>query len=798
MQEDFKGKSVAELRTLAKSMGLRGISTLRKDELVSLITGAIGEKEQDITESIDSSAAEADEGLGVSENSRDGEAKATYGIRRTADQGDESYDGDGASDGASADYIQDGDDAFDDVGGQSGRQMSGTARFNGKVINKKKVHFSRSVNPSYYSDSGKNNNIKGGMQDRDAEDRSPYGGQVGYRQDQPQNVRQDVQQDYRQQDSRQSVQRDYPLRSYGRDYAQKTYGRSDLQRDNQRDYGQRTYGRQDNQRDYGQRSYGRQDSQRDYGSRSYGRQNSQRDYWQQPYSRQDSQQDGYMRQDQRDYVRQDSQQDGYVRGQRDYVRQDAQQGIYGREGIRDNSRQDGTQRDSLRGPQRDFGRQDGQQDSYDRVGQRDYTGQQRDNAMNIDGMKGYAQDSPDRMDEQRDMNTRGGRTPVSPEDIRALDSGQVTEGLLEVMQEGGYGFIRSNNYMPGENDIYVSPSQIRRFNLKTGDYVAGSVRISTGQEKFPALLFIHSINGQDPEEAVKCKRFESMTPIFPNSRLNLACGDGKLAMRVIDLMAPIGKGQRGMIVSPPKAGKTTLMKQIARGITENHKDMHLIILLIDERPEEVTDIQETVTGDNVEVVFSTFDEAPEHHKRVAEMILGRSKRLVEQGKDVIILLDSLTRLTRAYNLTVTPSGRTLSGGLDPAALFMPKKFFGAARNMKEGGSLTIIATALVDTGSRMDDIVFEEFRGTGNMEVVLDRKLSERRIFPAIELTKSGTRRDDLLLTKEEFESVFLLRRELNGLKSEEAAEKIIDMFARSKSNDEVVEMARKVRFADI
>lgn len=776
MQEDFKGKSVAELRTLAKSMGLRGISTLRKDELVELITGAIGDKEQDTAGQAEVSASETGEALAVAENAGE------------PDDGNDGFD-------------QNGDDDYDDAGG---KQASGTARLNGKVINKKKVHFSRSVNPSYYSDPSKNNNIKSGIQDRDAEDRSAsFGGQAAYRPDQPQNVRQDTQQDYRQQEVRQPVQRDYPTRSYGRDYGQRSYGRSDNQRDNQRDYGQRSYGRQDNQRDYGQRSYGRQDNQRDYGQRNYGR-NSQRDYWQQPYSRQDSQdgygrgQDGYGRQDQRDYQRQDSQQDGYGRGQRDYMRQDAQSGMYGREGIRDNSRMDGTPRDNTRGPQRDFGRQDGQQDGYDRSGQRDYAVQQRDNAMNIDGMKGYSQDVPDRMDEQREVNARAVRNPASPEDIRALDSGQITEGLLEVMQEGGYGFIRSNNYMPGENDIYVSPSQIRRFNLKTGDFVTGSVRISTGQEKFPALLFIHSINGQDPEEAVKCKRFESMTPIFPNSRLNLSCGDGKLAMRVIDLMAPIGKGQRGMIVSPPKAGKTTLMKQIARGITENHKDMHLIILLIDERPEEVTDIQETVTGENVEVVYSTFDEAPEHHKRVAEMILGRSKRLVEQGKDVIILLDSLTRLTRAYNLTVTPSGRTLSGGLDPAALFMPKKFFGAARNMKEGGSLTIIATALVDTGSRMDDIVFEEFRGTGNMEVVLDRKLSERRIFPAIELTKSSTRRDDLLLTKEEFESVFLLRRELNGLKSEEAAEKIIDMFARSKSNDELVEMARKVKFADI
>lgn len=384
--------------------------------------------------------------------------------------------------------------------------------------------------------------------------------------------------------------------------------------------------------------------------------------------------------------------------------------------------------------------------------------------------------------------------PAAIDDISVLDSGESANGILEVMPDG-FGFIRCENYLPGENDIYVSPSQIRRFNMKTGDIISGSIRIKTGQEKFAALLFVKSINGEHPSVAEKRKNFEDLTPIFPNSRLHLETLGGKLPMRVVDLLCPIGKGQRGMIVSPPKAGKTTLLKQVAKAITMNHPEMHLIILLIDERPEEVTDMKESITGENVEVIYSTFDELPEHHKRVSEMVLGRAKRLVEHGRDVIILLDSITRLARAYNLTVAPSGRTLSGGLDPAALHMPKRFFGAARNMREGGSLTVLATALVDTGSRMDDVVFEEFKGTGNMELVLDRKLSEKRIFPAIDLMKSGTRRDDLLLSREEYEAVYILRKALNGMKSEEAVEHILDLFARTKNNREFVQMAKKIRF---
>ena len=379
-------------------------------------------------------------------------------------------------------------------------------------------------------------------------------------------------------------------------------------------------------------------------------------------------------------------------------------------------------------------------------------------------------------------------------DIDKLDSGITAHGILEVMQDG-YGFIRSANYLPGENDVYVSPSQIRRFNLKTGDILEGNTRIKTQQEKFSALLYLSKINEMDPMKAMHRKNFEDMTPIFPNERLSLECGKTSTAMRIMDLMSPIGKGQRGMIVSPPKAGKTTLLKQVALSVQKNNPEVHLLILLIDERPEEVTDIRESIEGPNVEVIYSTFDELPEHHKRVSEMVIERAKRLVEHKKDVMILIDSITRLARAYNLTVPPSGRTLSGGLDPAALHMPKRFFGAARNMREGGSLTILATALVDTGSKMDDVVDEEFKGTGNMELVLDRKLSEKRMFPAIDILKSGTRREDLLLSKEEQEAVESMRRALNGLRPEEAVDNILNMFSRTQNNEELIQMVKKTKF---
>ena len=379
-------------------------------------------------------------------------------------------------------------------------------------------------------------------------------------------------------------------------------------------------------------------------------------------------------------------------------------------------------------------------------------------------------------------------------DIDKLDSGITVRGILEVMQDG-YGFIRSANYLPGDNDVYVSPSQIRRFNLKTGDILEGNTRIKTQQEKFSALLYLSKVNNIDPMKIMHRKNFEDMTPVFPNERLSLECGKTSTAMRIMDLMSPIGKGQRGMIVSPPKAGKTTLLKQVALSVQKNNPEVHLLILLIDERPEEVTDIRESIEGENVEVIYSTFDELPEHHKRVSEMVIERAKRLVEHKKDVMILIDSITRLARAYNLTVPPSGRTLSGGLDPAALHMPKRFFGAARNMREGGSLTILATALVDTGSKMDDVVYEEFKGTGNMELVLDRKLSEKRMFPAIDILKSGTRREDLQLSKEEQEAVESMRKGLNGLRQEEAVDNILNMFSRTKNNEELIQMVKKTKF---
>lgn len=377
------------------------------------------------------------------------------------------------------------------------------------------------------------------------------------------------------------------------------------------------------------------------------------------------------------------------------------------------------------------------------------------------------------------------------QETSTLDSGQEACGILEVMPDG-FGFIRSDNYMPGDSDVYVSPSQIRRFGLKTGDIIRGNTRVKSATEKFSALLYLKSVNNLPLDQIMRRGNFEDMTPVFPDEQLRLERPGGSMAMRIVDLVSPIGKGQRGMIVSPPKAGKTTLLKDAAKSILQNNPEMYLIILLIDERPEEVTDIKEAIQGSNVEVIYSTFDEQPEHHKRVSEMVIERAKRLVESKKDVTIFIDSITRLARAYNLTVPPSGRTLSGGLDPAALYMPKRFFGAARNMREGGSLTILATALVDTGSKMDDVVYEEFKGTGNMELVLDRKLQERRVFPAIDIAKSGTRREDLLLTPDEQEAVYNMRKALNGMKSEEAVENILNMFARTRNNGELIQILKK------
>ena len=413
------------------------------------------------------------------------------------------------------------------------------------------------------------------------------------------------------------------------------------------------------------------------------------------------------------------------------------------------------------------------------------------------GLKGISALRKDELVErmlQEDEKDREKKLEEKKAEFSHLDSGIEANGILEVLSDG-YGFIRSDNYLPGENDVYVSPSQIRRFNLKTGDILRGSTRVKKENEKFGALLYVTSINGISPNESFKRYNFEDMTPVFPDQRLRLERPGGSLAMRIVDLISPIGKGQRGMIVSPPKAGKTTLLKDVAKSILKNNPEMHLIILLIDERPEEVTDIKEAIRGENVEVIYSTFDELPEHHKRVSEMAIERAKRLVEHKKDVTIFIDSITRLARAYNLTVPPSGRTLTGGLDPTALHMPKRFFGAARNMREGGSLTILATTLVDTGSKMDDVIYEEFKGTGNMELVLDRKLQEKRVFPAIDIVKSGTRREDLLLNVEEQEAVYIMRRALNGMKAEEAAENILNLFARTRTNQELVSQVRKQKF---
>ena len=402
-------------------------------------------------------------------------------------------------------------------------------------------------------------------------------------------------------------------------------------------------------------------------------------------------------------------------------------------------------------------------------------------------------DRNDRSDKHTVKTGTSDDTVKQEYDPELVDTSSEANGILEVLAEG-YGFIRCANYLPGENDVYVSPAQIKRFGLKTGDVIIGNKKIKNQGEKFSALLYIKSVNGYSVAEVMRRPSFEKLTPIFPNERLHMEISSSSTAMRIVDLISPIGKGQRGMIVSQPKAGKTTLLKQIAKSITTNNKEMHLIILLIDERPEEVTDIKESIQGDNVEVIYSTFDELPERHKRVSEMVIERAKRLVEHKQDVCILLDSITRLTRAYNIVVAPSGRTLSGGLDPSSLYMPKRFFGAARNMREGGSLTILATALVDTGSKMDDVVYEEFKGTGNMELVLDRKLSEKRIFPAIDIVKSGTRREDLLLSEEEQEAVDIMRKALNGIRSDEAVERIIDMFSKTRNNKEFCQYIKKTR----
>lgn len=385
---------------------------------------------------------------------------------------------------------------------------------------------------------------------------------------------------------------------------------------------------------------------------------------------------------------------------------------------------------------------------------------------------------------QENIQSKSSITKSSDEKFKVTnENDQIAEGILEVMPDG-YGFLRGDNYLSTSKDVYISPVQIRRFRLDTGDRIKGIMRNPKEGEKFPALIFVGEVNGEHPENAMKRTSFDDLIPIYPNKRLKLETTSNEYTMRIMDLLSPIGKGQRGMIVAPPKAGKTTILKKIANSITANNPDVELIVLLIDERPEEVTDMKRSIKGD---VIYSTFDELPEHHIKVAEMVLERAKRLTEQHKDVVILLDSITRLARAYNLTIPSSGRTLSGGFDPAALHKPKRFFGAARNTENAGSLTILATALVDTGSRMDEVIFEEFKGTGNMEVHLDRNLSERRIFPAIDINKSGTRREDLLLSQDELLATMSLRKSMSKMNTIEMTEKVMSLITETKNNDEFI-----------
>ena len=492
------------------------------------------------------------------------------------------------------------------------------------------------------------------------------------------------------------------------------------------------------------------------------------------YQAQQPRQMGYQQQYRKPYQQNYQQRQGYGYNQNRYQQQGYQ--AYNR---------DYSQQSYQPSYNRDYSQQGYQQPSY----QQGYQQQSYQAAYEQQSEESFRR--PDRPEGYYNKEY-GTSNPAVPGLLEGGECGDC-EGVLEVLPDG-YGFLRSDNYLPGNKDIYVSIAQIRRFGLRTGDLVTGKTRPSKEGERFLALLYITAINGIDPEEAMKRKPFEELVPIYPNERLTLEYDDGtgakdqNLAIRLVDLIAPRGKGQRGLIVSQPKSGKTTLLKNIANGITNNYPDVTLIVLLIDERPEEVTDMQRSIKG---EVLYSTFDELPEHHTRVAEMAQERAMRLVEQGKDVVVLIDSITRLTRAYNITIPATGKTLSGGMDPGALHKPKRFFGAARNIENGGSLTIIATALIETGSRMDDIVYEEFKGTGNMEIHLDRKLSEKRIFPAIDIYKSGTRRDDLLLSPDEMDAVYIIRKMLGNGNPAEITEQLIAMLEKTENNKEFVAKIR-------
>lgn len=409
----------------------------------------------------------------------------------------------------------------------------------------------------------------------------------------------------------------------------------------------------------------------------------------------------------------------------------------------------------------------------------------REIAKTLD-IKNISKLKKDELIKEIENKTKKTTETTKTQELTLNDGDNLVSGILEVLPENGFGFLRGENYLSTPKDVYVSPTQIRRFNLKTGDKVSGIAREPKEEEKFPALIYVQHVNDDTPDKAIRRRPFEYLTPVFPDERMTLTSKQQDYAMRLVDLIAPIGKGQRGLIVAPPKAGKTTLLKNIANSIEKNHPEVTLIVLLIDERPEEVTDLKRSINGD---VIYSTFDQVPEHHAKVAEIVLERAQRLVEQNKDVVVLLDSITRLARAYNLIVPASGRTLSGGLDPVALHKPKKFFGAARNIENGGSLTILATALVETGSRMDDVIFEEFKGTGNMELHLDRKLQERRIFPAIDINKSGTRKEELLQSQKELEAVYAIRKELSCVQAADVVENLINNLVKTKTNDDFIDV---------
>ena len=821
MREKYESLQLVQLKELAKARGLRGISTMKKADLVELM---LAQDEKDKASLAEGGVREIVKAPRKTRKSTQAAVEATENGAKSAGAEDRKTVEVQAEKPAEKPVEK--DNSQPAAAEKSGETPASSVRSGEERTGFGKSNENRS-NDSRNNDSRSNDNRNGDVRNgrvvirtnssysRDNRTEYQNRSRVNYVRNENQSARTDG-------GSRYDVPRNdsYNRNNYGsynRDNNNRDYSRNSYSRNNNRDYGSRNdYSRGDNRNEYVRNENGRSDyagrneytrseyNRSDYSSRNengysstYGRtDNGSRA---ESYSRTDngSRAESYSRTDNGNRQEGYSRTEGYSRSENNtYSRTD-------NNGRGDNGfvRNENTGRDF--GTRNDFGRNEGTSQEYGRAESLNRAENSRtENSRGEYGRQNVADPAAEELKktsesqamEAKQQETGAVKTGEEGQYPKELDSGIEARGILEVMADG-YGFIRCENYMPGDNDVYVAPSQIRRFGLKTGDILCGNKRVKTQQEKFSALLYVSSINGYTPEEAAMRKNFEDMTPIFPNERIKLETPGCSVAMRVMDLVSPVGKGQRGMIVSPPKAGKTTLLKEVAKSVLSNRPDMHMLILLIDERPEEVTDIKEAIHGENVEVIYSTFDELPEHHKRVSEMVIERAKRLVEHKKDVVILLDSITRLTRAYNLVVPPSGRTLSGGLDPAALHMPKRFFGAARNIREGGSLTILATALVDTGSKMDDVVYEEFKGTGNMEMVLDRKLSEKRIFPAIDLQKSGTRREDLLLNKEELEAIGTMRKALNGLKPEEATDKILDMFSQTKCNRDFVNLVNKNRF---